>query len=181
MTVFDRIDEVDYQLCRTCNQALQWRWVHAVFSVVSRLGDGMVWYGLMLALPLHGILTNDTRGLYAGGSLVVAGLAGLMLYRFLKERLARERPFISHGDIHCLNQPLDRYSFPSGHTLHAVMFTTITLGWYPTMAWMLLPLTGLIALSRLVLGLHYPTDVLVGAAIGYVLGQYFLMLLPPLS
>jgi len=181
MPMLERMDQIDYRLCRTCNQALQWRWVHGFFSIVSRAGDGPIWYLLMAVLPVYALATDTSKGFYAGGSLMVAGLAGLMIYRFLKERLARERPFISHQDIDCRNQPLDRYSFPSGHTLHAVMFSTIALAWFPGLALALVPLTGLIALSRLVLGLHYPSDVVVGAIIGFGIAQYMLMLLPPIA
>ncbi len=181
MAMLEKLDQLDYQICRTFNQALQWSSVHRFFGLISRLGDGPVWYVLMITLPIMAWLTNTTEGYYASGSLLVSGLAGLMLYRFLKDRLARERPFIAYHDIDCRHQPLDRYSFPSGHTLHAVMFTTITVAWFPIMGIVLVPLTSLIALSRLVLGLHYPTDVIVGAFIGFGLAQYMLILLPPLS
>ena len=66
--------------------------------------------------------------------------------------------------------PLDRYSFPSGHTLHAVTFTWLAVERFPTLAWILIPLASLIAASRVVLGLHYPSDVLAGGAIGIGLG-----------
>jgi undecaprenyl-diphosphatase len=62
--------------------------------------------------------------------------------------------------------PLDRYSFPSGHTLHAVCFTTLATSHVPGLAPVLLPFAALVAASRVVLGLHYPSDVLVGAALG---------------
>ena len=62
--------------------------------------------------------------------------------------------------------PLDEYSFPSGHTLHAVSFTLIAVHYYPKLAWLLLPFAVLVALSRVVLGLHYPSDVLAGALLG---------------
>jgi undecaprenyl-diphosphatase len=65
--------------------------------------------------------------------------------------------------------PLDRYSFPSGHTLHAVSFTWQAVAHFPQLAWILIPLALLIALSRVVLGLHYPTDVIAGAAVGALL------------
>lgn len=64
-----------------------------------------------------------------------------------------------------MNGLLDVFSFPSGHTLQAVLFTTMIGHQVPMMLWVLLPFTMLVALSRLVLGLHYP-DVLVGAGIG---------------
>jgi undecaprenyl-diphosphatase len=62
--------------------------------------------------------------------------------------------------------PLDRYSFPSGHTLHAVMFTALVVPSVPELAIVLIPFTMLVAASRVVLGLHYPSDVLAGAALG---------------
>ena len=59
------------------------------------------------------------------------------------------------------------FCFPSGHTLQAVLFT-VTLGTYfPALLLIMLPFMALVALSRMVLGLHYPTDVLIGAGIGY--------------
>jgi undecaprenyl-diphosphatase len=71
---------------------------------------------------------------------------------------------------------LDRYSFPSGHTLHAVSFSLIALHYFPGLAWLLLPFTLLVALSRLVLGLHYPTDVLIATLLGGGLATTSLLL-----
>ena len=84
----------------------------------------------------------------------------------MKNRLVRERPYITHGEIVCGTAPLDRYSFPSGHTLHAASFTILYGSYEPTLLVVLLPFAVLIAASRIILGLHYPSDVLVGGAIG---------------
>ena len=83
--------------------------------------------------------------------------------------LIRERPFIRHPGITLEMPPLDRYSFPSGHTLHAVCFTWQAVAHFPVLGWGLIPAATLIALSRVVLGLHYPTDVIAGGAIGALL------------
>jgi undecaprenyl-diphosphatase len=61
---------------------------------------------------------------------------------------------------------LDRFSFPSGHTLHAVAFTLIACAYYPALWVILVPFTLVTAVSRVALGLHYPSDVLAGAALG---------------
>ena len=63
-------------------------------------------------------------------------------------------------------QPLDQYSFPSGHTMHAVGFTIVVCYHYSELAVILFPVVILVAMSRMILGLHYPSDVLVGAGIG---------------
>ena len=102
--------------------------------------------------------------------MATAGLLCTLLYKALKHRLVRERPFISFKSIHCGTPPLDRYSFPSGHTLHAVCFNTMLAFLAPGVAWTLLPFTLSVAASRVVLGLHYPSDVAAGAVIGLGLG-----------
>ena len=66
--------------------------------------------------------------------------------------------------------PLDEFSFPSGHTLHAVSFSLIALAYFPVLMPILLPFTLLVALSRVVLGLHYPSDVIAATLIGCALG-----------
>jgi undecaprenyl-diphosphatase len=73
-------------------------------------------------------------------------------------------------------KPLDKFSFPSGHTLHAVVFGVVALNYYPQLAFIILPFTTLVGLSRVVLGLHYPSDVLAGALIGSLIaGLSFLV------
>jgi undecaprenyl-diphosphatase len=132
----------------------------------SRLGDGVVWYALMLALPL----IYGAAGLRVAAIMLVTSAAGLALYKFLKHTFVRERPFIRHAGISLAGAPLDRYSFPSGHTLHAVAFTWQACAAFPELGFVLLPLALAIAASRVILGLHYPTDVLVGAVLGALTG-----------
>lgn len=136
-----------------------------MFRCVSRLGDGIFWYLLIAAMPL---LMGAPGWRYAA-QMLLTGAAGLALYKLLKRKLVRERPFIGLVGIECAMPPLDRYSFPSGHTLHAVLFTAMAVSQVPALAVVLVPFAVLVALSRVVLGLHYPTDVLVGAALGAAL------------
>ena len=102
--------------------------------------------------------------------LVLIAVVALGLYTALKRHTRRRRPYADDRRIRALVAPLDQFSFPSGHTLHAVAFTTVAVAWYPDLAWLLLPFTALVAASRVVLGLHYPSDVLAATVIGLGLG-----------
>ena len=73
---------------------------------------------------------------------------------------------MSRPIIVCGMPPLDRYSFPSGHTLHAVSFTIMIAHFEPLLLPVAIPFAILVAASRVILGLHYPSDVIVGALIG---------------
>ncbi|MEZ5476312.1 MAG: phosphatase PAP2 family protein [Thiolinea sp.] len=101
----------------------------------------------------------------------MAGLIGLLIYRQLKSSTARVRPYCYDTAIFQNVAVLDQFSFPSGHTLHAVSFTLVLLHYYPEWAWLVVPFTVMVALSRVVLGLHYPSDVLAGALLGTVIAE----------
>jgi undecaprenyl-diphosphatase len=139
--------------------------VRAVFGIASRLGDGVAWYALMAAFVLFG----GERGLQAALHMAGVGVVAAGLYRSLKHWTRRPRPCASDARIRAWVAPLDEYSFPSGHTLHATSFSLVALAWYPALAPVLLPFAAAIAVSRVVLGVHYPSDVLAAAAIGAVL------------
>ena len=161
-TLFSHADRFERRLCIFANAAARRRALRSMFKTVSRLGDGVFWYVLMAPMPL----LRGAQGVVIAAQMLVTGAVGLLVYKLLKKKLVRERPFIGLIGIECVMPPLDRYSFPSGHTLHAVLFTVLAVNHVPELAIVLVPFATLIAMSRVVLGLHYPSDVLVGAALG---------------
>ena len=162
---FGRIDQAELRLTRYINQSSGYALVRGLFRVVSWLGDGWFWYSLIPALPW----LYDSSALTASAHMTLLGIVNLSIYKYIKPRAVRERPYVTHSAIQCVSAPLDRYSFPSGHTLHAVAFTIVMASYFPEWVPVLLSFTTLIALSRVVLGLHYPTDVAAGAVLGGIL------------
>jgi undecaprenyl-diphosphatase len=164
--------EWDRHWARRLNASVGVAPVRVLFRLVSRLGDGVFWYSVMLAL----IVTQGRAGLDTALRMLAAGLIGLAVYKLLKSKTTRPRPYKVLGDIRAGIAPLDAFSFPSGHTLHAVAFTVVAVSHFPALASVLVPFTLLVALSRVVLGLHYPSDVLAGAAVGALVAQAVLAL-----
>jgi undecaprenyl-diphosphatase len=162
------------RLCLAMNRWGARRALTRFFSAISRLGDGFFWYALITLLALFG----GMRGLHAAAHMAGVGVIAAALYRTLKRWTRRPRPFHTHADITCYVLPLDEFSFPSGHTLHAVNFSLIALAYFPWLAPLLLPFALLVALSRVVLGLHYPSDVLAATLIGCTLAGSSLWLMP---
>lgn len=146
-----------------------------VLALASRLGDAPMWIALLLMMPL----LDSSRGGDIARLMAVLGGVNLVLYYGLKRSTRRQRPCEQCHDIRPGLPPPDAYSLPSGHTLHAVAFGVLLAAFYPWFA----PLLGLFALlvglSRIALGLHYPSDVLVGAAVGASTAAGLLLLIAP--
>ena len=153
----------DADLTYRLNRLMSLRGVRPFFAMVSWLGNGKLWYTLILMLPLFAA----ANGLQAARHMALVGIINLLLYKLVKSFAQRPRPFRACEDILAGTVALDEYSFPSGHTMHAVGFTVVAVAWFPPLAGVLLTFTILVALSRVILGLHYPTDVVLGAALGF--------------
>lgn len=157
-----RISDYDVELCLLFNRQSRHIVVRRVFCLISRLGDGIFWYLLMAVL----LLTFLAEALPAVLHMLAAGMLGTLIYKLIKSRTLRPRPFNVYPAIICAGHTLDQFSFPSGHTLHAASFGIIAVYYFPALIWLVLPFSLLVALSRPILGLHYPSDVLAGAALG---------------
>lgn len=157
-----QISRWDVELCMLFNRQSRRVSVRSLFRGASRLGDGVFWYALMGALLLH----FGADAVPAVLHMVGAAAAGIAIYKLIKHKTLRPRPYCVHPDIACTGKILDQFSFPSGHTMHATSFSVIVLYYFPWLAGVVLPFSLMVALSRPILGLHYPSDVLAGAALG---------------
>ncbi|QEQ97879.1 phosphatase PAP2 family protein [Neptunomonas concharum] len=145
----------------------------AYFSrCVSRLGDGFAYAiaGLLLAVfePNNGSLFLQTG--------LIVYLLELPLYLLLKNTIRRCRPSELAG-VDALIQPSDKFSFPSGHSAAAFVFATLLVQFYPQLFFLAYSVAALIGLSRVMLGVHYPSDIVAGAALGVVCAEVVFQLL----
>lgn len=158
---------------RLSDRLLEWRpprWVRVWMLTATRLGDGWLW--LATAVPLAASGDRGLRVLSAGA--VAAGVASALLVcvkgHFRRSRpceRARPRAF----DVVPLGWfPSDRFSFPSGHALNAFAIGSVIALAFPAAAIPVLTAAASVAASRVVLGLHWLSDVLAGAAVGLLIG-----------
>src|SRR3954462_11852775 len=107
-----RLQRYDAALCLAMNRALRFVAMPQLFRAVSWLGNGLFWYALMLTL-----LVQDWR---AAGlpvlHMVLVGLACTLTYKLVKRGTLRPRPFQAFEQVEIGAVPLDKFSFPSGHT-----------------------------------------------------------------
>jgi undecaprenyl-diphosphatase len=139
----------------------------------TRGGDGWLWYTLGLALCIFG---GEGRFQAVGASFLAAS-AGIGIFLVLKKSTGRKRPCSIAQHAWATLLPPDQFSFPSGHTLTAFAVVTPLIAHYPALTWHLLFCAVSIAASRIVLGMHFLSDVVAGAAIGIALGNIAMALI----
>jgi undecaprenyl-diphosphatase len=148
-------------------------WVRRWMVTASRAGDGWGWVLVGLAVLLFG--GTRRAGALETGLLAVG--AGQIIFFVVKRLTGRERPCAIEPHCWAKLLPPDRFSFPSGHTITAFA-SAVPIGlYYPAFLPFTLFFAVSVAASRILLGLHYLSDVVVGILIGCSLGvgAFYLM------
>jgi undecaprenyl-diphosphatase len=161
-TMLQLIATGDHKLMRKVNKWPAPRWIRLSSIAATRAGDGWLWYTLGLFILLFGG-DGKLTAIAAAGS---AAIVGIGLFVSLKKISGRKRPCEIEPHVWANLLPPDRFSFPSGHTITAFA-VAITIGmFYPVLIAPLLLCALVIATSRILLGMHFLSDVLVGALLG---------------
>jgi undecaprenyl-diphosphatase len=164
--VWEFIQARDHQVMRKVNRWRAPRWLRFWMIISTKLGDGWIWYSVGIAVLLFG---GDMRFMaFAAGASAEA--ATIFVFRFLKKASKRKRP--CQLEAHCWAKvlPPDQFSFPSGHAMSAFAIAVPLAIFYPQLQAALLALSVSIAISRVILGMHFVSDVVVGSLLGAGLG-----------
>jgi undecaprenyl-diphosphatase len=139
------------------------RFIIGVLRAASRVGDWPL-------SVLVGLMLLGGYGLRGMALFAATSLTAVAIQKLIKERSGRPRP-CERPDGPPQRAPIpDHGSFPSGHTLHAVMAAIVVCQLIPSLAAPFVLVAALVAISRVVLGVHYPSDVVAGGAIGAIFG-----------
>lgn len=145
-----------------------------VMPALSLSGSlGAIWLGILGALAVFGKKTGRRIALIGLGALAI----GFFASEIIKEITLRPRPFLSLEEVRLLVAAPSSYAFPSGHTTSSFAVASglflgaqRLMGRVPVWAWGSVALAAAISYSRLYVGVHWPTDVLAGIALGIASG-----------
>jgi undecaprenyl-diphosphatase len=173
MHALRKLNDFDALAFFWCQRLLRRPSLKTLSLMVSRLGDGACYLftGILLAL----LEPHD------GAAFLQAGLTAfaleLPLYLLLKNTIRRDRPCYRYTHFDAFITPSDKFSFPSGHAAAAFVFAGVLAHFYPSFSGIAYSLATLIGLSRVMLGVHYPADILAGAALGISCSGFTLLML----
>jgi undecaprenyl-diphosphatase len=165
-SVLHWVETGDHRLMRQVNRWRPPRWLRLWMIASTRGGDGWLWYGLGAALLVFG---GPERFIAVLAAATAVG-TGVGLFLKLKRSFGRKRPCALEPHCWATLLPPDQFSFPSGHTITAFAVAISVGAFYPGLRAELMFCAGSIAVSRILLGMHFLSDVIVGGLLGAGLG-----------
>lgn len=173
MTVLNHLYQYDLRMLLWCGKSRRSFKFMRLVRLVSRSGDGY----LQLLLPIALLVLLPADGEDFLWLVMSAFMIERALYFILKNTLKRRRPPDVVPYFSSVVLPSDRFSFPSGHTMAAFLLATLCYLYFGTIALPLYLWACAVGASRVLLGVHFPSDILAGATIGTVIASYCMALL----
>jgi len=153
----------DIKIFSYVNQSLKCRLLDFWMPIITHLGGAT----FTIVLPFTLIFFVPSMKLWAIQALIALTISHLIV-RIIKKGYPRKRPYLTLPNTRTFPNPLVDYSFPSGHTT-AVFSVAVAFSLNVTIAsFILMPIAMIVGFSRMYLGLHYPTDCIIGAILGSV-------------
>ncbi|MEI8667935.1 phosphatase PAP2 family protein [Pseudoalteromonas sp. B131b] len=170
-----KVAQIDEQLFLTLFNCKSPSWLKVIAFGLSKSGDGGLY--LLICGAVWWLSDNEPYQL-----LPVTLLLGFAIerpiYFLAKNRFARVRPcdcLVTNAYI----VPSDKFSLPSGHSAAAFLVAMILSHFFPEYTWLLFGWASGVAISRVVLGVHFPADIILGAVVGSSCAIFSLALVVP--
>lgn len=173
MTVLNNLYEYDLRMLLWCGKSRCSNKFMRLVRMVSRSGDG--YFQVILPLFLFTILPADDNIFCY---LVIGAFIGeRIIYWVLKNTLKRRRPPEVIPYFTSVVTASDRFSFPSGHTMAAFLLSGLCYFYFGSIALPLYFWASAVGASRVLLGVHFPSDIFAGATIGTIIASYSVSLI----
>lgn len=169
-SITQAVQHIDAAAFKLINSGMASRALDVPMLVATALGTGVFQNGISLALVAIGLVKDQLNLRRAGYAGLAAFAASGILVQAAKLIWHRPRPLLSLFEVRVVGDPLFAQSFPSGHTMTAFAVTFAWAACLPRLRWPLLAAAFATGLSRVYLGVHYPLDVVYGAALGALTG-----------
>lgn len=144
-----------------------------LFKWISKSADGHLYPVLLLAMYIF----DNTYGYLLLYTAVMAYAFELPIYLFLKQWFKRPRPKDLIRNLDTFVVPLDKFSLPSGHTTAAFLMASLISFFYPSFSIAAFTWASMVGMSRVVLRVHYPMDVVLGACLGVSVSLFSIQVL----
>lgn len=167
--MLQRIQDLDERFARSTQSQEQPGLVRALAIVLAHSGDSWFW---ILGLGLLWWF-GDAYWKQLAVSMLIGILVTALVVMVIKFTVKRSRPQGEWGRIY---RSTDPHSFPSGHAARSAMLAVLALGLGPL--WLglsMLVWAPLVGLARAIMGVHYPSDIIAGMALGVILGLLILV------
>jgi undecaprenyl-diphosphatase len=164
--VLGYIEQRDLGLMRRLHRWRAPQSIRIFMLLMSRLGNGWLWCSLGICILVCGG-QNRYRAFFAGA---LSALIAILIFQRVKPLSRRRRPCDIEPHCWAVISPPDRFSFPSGHAMTSFAIAVAVGSFYPQCQPCLLAVAASIAISRIIVGMHFLTDVVVGAMLGALIG-----------
>jgi len=162
MNVINDVYKRDVQLLRWCVKSHHYKRFIVFVRAISKTGDGY----MQLILPTFFLIQDAHTGFSFFVLVAIAFAIERPIYFVLKNTLKRRRPPDVVPHFFSLVTPADQFSFPSGHTMAAFLLAGLTVFHFGSAAFPLYAWAIAVGASRVILGVHFPTDIFAGACLG---------------
>lgn len=168
--LFKAINNGDHYILYVINKRIKCSLLDRIMPKITHLGS--LTASIIISLIMIGL--DYLRILTAGLSVVISLIISQIIIHSIKIIVNRPRPNKVLTDINTFQIKLYNYSFPSGHTtaIFAISMTLSLLIASSVITLALIFIATVVGVSRIYIGVHYPTDVMIGATIGFCTSSY---------